>query len=90
MWIIIQIIRWSIIMKTIQMTIDDTLLGKVDRASRLLGLPRSAFIRQALEEALRDLKVAQLEQAHAAGYQRQPPAEGEFDAWEAEQAWGAL
>ncbi len=75
-------------MKTVQMTIDDGLLEKVDRASQSLGLPRSAFIRQALEAALRDLKIAQLERQHVAGYQRKPPVEGEFDVWEAEQAWG--
>jgi hypothetical protein len=87
MWIAIHIIIWVKSMRTIQMTIDDVLLGKVDRASQTLGVPRSAFIRRALETALRDLKIAHLEQQHIAGYQQKPAAEGEFDVWESEQIW---
>ncbi len=74
-------------LKTIQMTIDDTLLAQVDQASNSLGLARSAFIRQALELALRNRKITNLEQKQITGYQRHPVVTGEFDLWEAEQVW---
>jgi metal-responsive CopG/Arc/MetJ family transcriptional regulator len=75
-------------LKTIQMTIDDELLERVDRLSTSIGMARSAFIRRALELALRELKVANLERRQIAGYQVRPVIPGEFDAWQDEQAWG--
>lgn len=75
-------------MKTIQMTIHETLLERVDQATRELGIARSVFIRQALEQALRDLTINEMEQKHAAGYIKYPVTEEEFGVWEAEQAWG--
>ncbi len=76
-------------MKTIQMTIDDELLAEVDRATEILNTNRSAFIRSALQLALRQYRIEQLEQQHANGYARMPIAPDEFDVWEAEQQWGA-
>lgn len=76
-------------MKTIQMTIDDDLLAEVDRATESLQTNRSAFIRSALQLALRQHRIEQLEQQHANGYARIPVASNEFDIWEAEQHWGA-
>jgi metal-responsive CopG/Arc/MetJ family transcriptional regulator len=76
-------------MKTIQMTIDETLLEEVDRATAVLQTNRSAFIRSALQLALRQYRIGQLEQQHAAGYMRHPISAGEFDMWEGEQQWGA-
>lgn len=75
-------------MKTIQMTIDEELLDQVDATSSELGMNRSAFIRQALCQAMDLRRVAQLERQHAAGYARHPVEPGEFDAWENEQQWG--
>jgi metal-responsive CopG/Arc/MetJ family transcriptional regulator len=75
-------------MKTIQITIDEELLLQVDQATRLQKVARSQFIRKALEDALRQLAVADLERKQEAGYQRSPVAPGEFDIWESEQAWG--
>ena len=75
-------------MKTIQMTIDEELLSAVDRVTTDLGTTRSAFIRSALQLALRQHEVRALEERHAAGYARQPVAAGEFDVWQGEQAWG--
>ena len=74
-------------MKTIQMTIDETLLEQVDQASLSSGVARSAFIRQALEHELRERKIAELEQKQIAGYKKHPVVTGEFDIWEAEQVW---
>jgi metal-responsive CopG/Arc/MetJ family transcriptional regulator len=75
-------------MKTIQMTIDERLLAEVDRVTEAIKTTRSAFIRLALEKELRQHVVAELERKHAQGYATHPVDPGEFDVWEAEQAWG--
>ncbi len=75
-------------MKTIQMTIDEPLLSEVDQTIKSLQTTRSAFIREALQIALRRYKISQMERKHAAGYTRYPVEPGEFDVWEAEQLWG--
>lgn len=75
-------------MKTIQMTIDEPLLKAVDKASRVRKTSRSAFIREAVEAALRRQTVEALEARHAEGYRRQPVKPGEFDHWLGEQDWG--
>jgi Arc/MetJ family transcription regulator len=74
-------------MKTIQMTIDDALLAQVDQATRALQTTRSAFIRSALQLALHQYAMQQLERQHAEGYARFPVQPGEFDLWEPEQLW---
>jgi Arc/MetJ family transcription regulator len=81
--------QWSVdmTMKTIQITIDDDLLQKVDRVTRSQKIARSQFIRKALEDALRQLAIQSLEQKQAQGYQRSPVTPGEFDVWESEQVW---
>ena len=75
-------------MKTIQITIDEELLQRVDHVTALQGVARSQFIRTALESALRQLAVEELERKQAEGYRRNPVMPGEFDIWESEQAWG--
>ncbi len=74
-------------MKTVQMTLDDSLVEEVDQAAKGLGTTRSAFTRDALRAALTHLKERDLEQRHRAGYERHPVEPGEFDAWEDEQVW---
>ena len=74
-------------MKTIQMTIDEALLAQVDTAVQSLGTNRSAFMRQALELALKQQHIAQLEQQQIDGYKRQPVTPDEFDIWQDEQLW---
>ena len=75
-------------MKTIQMTIDEPLLIEVDRVILELHTTRSAFIREALEAALRHHTIRKLERQHAQGYEEHPVAPGEFDVWTDEQHWG--
>ena len=75
-------------MKTIQMTIDDALLTEVDLVTQSLQTTRSAFIRAALQLALRHHAILQKEQRHAHGYATRPIQPGEFDVWNAEQSWG--
>jgi metal-responsive CopG/Arc/MetJ family transcriptional regulator len=74
-------------MKTIQMTIDEALLNEVDTIIQKLNTTRSAFIRDALELALKRYTIAEMERKHAEGYAQYPVIEGEFDIWENEQAW---
>ena len=74
-------------MKTIQMTIDEPLLVRVDGLIKELNMTRSAFIREALELALRHYQILEMEKQHAAGYALHPIEPDEFDIWQDEQAW---
>jgi metal-responsive CopG/Arc/MetJ family transcriptional regulator len=75
-------------MKTIQMTLDEDLLNRVDKAIHELNTTRSAFIRESVQYYLERLKIKKLEKKHRDGYLKQPVATGEFDVWEYEQVWG--
>ena len=74
-------------MKTIQMTIDEGLLQEVDSVVRTLDTTRSAFLREALRQALKQMQILELERQQVAGYERHPVAPKEFDIWQAEQVW---
>jgi metal-responsive CopG/Arc/MetJ family transcriptional regulator len=69
-------------MKTIQVTIDESLLNEVDHVIQEFKTARSAFIRSALQLALRQYAVSKLEQEHTEGYAKHPVESGEFDNWE--------
>ena len=75
-------------MKTVQVTFDETLVSAVDEAARKLNLSRSAFTRKALQTALKRIRDEGQEQKHRAGYVRKLVKKGEFDIWEDEQVWG--
>ena len=75
-------------MKTIQMTIDEELLAEVDDVVHELQSNRSAFMRDALQLALQQLRIRRLESQHRRGYQQQPMQTDDFAEWEAEQVWG--
>lgn len=75
-------------MKTIQMTIDESLLSDVDRAVDEMGINRSRFIRNALQIALRQHAIEKLEAQHAQGYAQHPPNEDDVKEWVDEQVWG--
>ena len=74
-------------MRTVQMTLDEDLVSAVDKAAKQLGTTRSAFAREALRDALRRVRVKELEQRHQEGYARRPVKRGEFSVWEREQVW---
>ncbi len=76
-----------IVMRTVQMTLDETLVDAVDKAARRLGLSRSAFTRAALSAALRKQALGELERRHREGYERAPKRKGELDGWDNEQVW---
>lgn len=75
-------------MRTIQMTLDDTLVDAVDRVVKELHTTRSAFTRKALQDALVRYKLEQQELKHRRGYEKDPVSRDEFSVWEAEQLWG--
>ena len=75
-------------MKTVQMTLEESLVEAVDEVVRRLGTSRSAFTRQALSRALEEFRVEELESRHREGYARHPVSENEFSVWEDEQDWG--
>lgn len=54
-------------MKTIQITIDESLLEEADRVIHDLDTTRSAFIRSALQAALQRHEIERLERQHAHG-----------------------
>lgn len=75
-------------MRTIQMTLDDALLKKVDWLAKQLKTTRSALTRDALRQVLARHETARLEAEHREGYAKQPVAPAEFSVWETEHAWG--
>jgi metal-responsive CopG/Arc/MetJ family transcriptional regulator len=74
-------------MRTVQMTLDERLVDRVDRAARRLGKSRSAFARDALRDALSRLATIEKERQHRRGYEAKPVQPGEFDDWPREQVW---
>jgi len=75
-------------MKTVQMTLDENLVSEVDKTARRIGTTRSAFTRDALRSALKNIRMKELERKHREGYTRKPVKGGEFSDWENEQHWG--
>jgi len=75
-------------LKTIQITLPQELLVKIDRTVTELDTNRSAFARQAFEEALFRLRIEQMERQDAEGYARQPQDLEEIALWESIQDWG--
>ena len=75
-------------MRTIQMTLDDDLVKKVDKIAKELQTTRSAFTRDALREAVQQYNTRRLELMHRKGYEIHPVNKEEFSVWEKEQNWG--
>ena len=75
-------------MRTIQMTLDDELVKRVDTIAKELNTSRSAFTRYALREAIKHYNIHRLELKHRQGYTTHPVNKEEFSVWEKEQNWG--
>jgi len=75
-------------MQTVQMTLDEDLIKKVDQVAKKLHTSRSAFTRKALAEALARHNQEQQEHQHLQGYEQHPVTTNEFSVWETEQEWG--
>ena len=75
-------------MKTIQMSIDESLLAEIDRVAQELKTNRYAFMSDAIRLALQRVAMGRIEVAHARGYERTPQTPDEAAEWEEEQVWG--
>jgi len=73
--------------ETIQVVLDAKLLKAADMAAKRQKVNRSALIRRALEEHLRRLHVAEMEESDRRGYQAQPQHMEEYLPWEEIAAW---
>ena len=73
-------------METIQVVLDKKLLQATDRAARHAKQNRSALVREALREHLRQLESQAREDRDREGYLRKPQ-DAKLRVWEAEAAW---
>ena len=71
-------LRYMSSMRTISITIDEALLGRLDRAAEAARRTRSELFRLALEEWLDDRRRRQLVAEDRAGYEAHPVRPGEF------------
>lgn len=74
-------------MKTVQMTMEEDLIREVDRTAKSLGKTRSAFTREALLKAIKEVRNKALEEKQIKGYRKNPVKSDEFSGWESEQVW---
>lgn len=75
-------------MKTIQMTMDEPLLERLDHFASEQRTSRSALIRVAVESCLRKLEIKEKERVDREAYLRTPQDPGEITEWEAIRYWG--
>jgi metal-responsive CopG/Arc/MetJ family transcriptional regulator len=64
------------------MTLDDDLVKTVDSIVKKLKTTRSAFTREALKNAIKQVNISMLEKKHKKGYERRPAGKTEFTVWE--------
>ena len=74
-------------METIQVVLEGDLLRRVDKTARRLKLNRSALIREALREHLRQLQLRSREESDRRGYQRTPEDPDALSAWDGVASW---
>lgn len=77
-------------MRTVKIPLNKNLLQRLDEVAWLVKMPFAKFVQQGVRRALYQRAIAELEQQEIAAYQRQPVQFGEFDRWQAEQAWSEL
>jgi len=88
MWLDIHMNIEVFMLKTIQITLPEDLLTKIDRTVAELDTNRSGFARQAFEDALFRLWVEKMERQHAEAYARRPEDPEETALWESIEDWG--
>lgn len=75
-------------METIELTIDESLLAEMRRATSALQMSPSDFMRVALQRALQQREIIAKERQHAQAYLAQPQQPEEIEEWQGEQEWG--
>jgi len=88
MWMNVHMDAEVNMLKTIQITLPQELLSKIDQTVTELDTNRSAFARQAFEDALFRAQIEQMERQDAEGYARHPQDPDEIALWENIQDWG--
>jgi metal-responsive CopG/Arc/MetJ family transcriptional regulator len=74
-------------MEIVQIVLDKELLHAADKAAKRTKRNRSALVRDALREHLRQLERRASEERDREGYLRQSQADAEARSWESEAAW---
>ncbi|MCP5115647.1 MAG: CopG family transcriptional regulator [bacterium] len=74
-------------MKTVQVVLEEDLLGAADVAAKKSGINRSALFREALRGHLKQMEIRALEKRDREGYLRHPDTEDDLTGWEQEIAW---
>ena len=74
-------------METIQLSIDESLLAEVQQATAALQMTPSDFMKVALERAVQQRKIIELEIRDAKAYADKPQRPEEIEEWHDEQAW---
>jgi len=74
-------------METIQLSIDELLLAEVQQATAALQMTPSDFMKVALERALRQREIIEMELRDAKAYAENPQRPEEIAGWESEQYW---
>lgn len=75
-------------METIELSIDESLLAEMQRATSALQMTPSDFMRVALERALQQREIIAKERQHAQAYMAHPQQPEEIGEWQDEQEWG--
>ena len=73
--------------RSVQIVLDTPLLREADRAARRLKVNRSALVRAALRQHLKQLQVVDKETRDREGYRRRPQDRDELNAWDGAAAW---
>jgi predicted transcriptional regulator len=81
-------VEWVLHMKAVQIVLDKKLLQATDQAAKRTRQNRSALVRDALQEHLRQFELRASEERDRRGYLRRSTADAELRGWESEAAWG--
>ena len=74
-------------MHTIQIVLEEELLKAADLVVKRKRTNRSALIRAALREHLKNLRTRELEERDRWGYTQRPDHLNDLKVWDAEAAW---
>ena len=74
-------------MKNVQISFDEELLETVDKVATTSQMSRSAIVREALKNWLRQRQVKEFEEAWTAKLREVPQDSGEAEAWLSADSW---